>query len=788
MILPVCMKPMDDELLYGWLMRLAEANGFKVKNVYSFVDFYMKQDLPVSAKTGNQRKDYLLSLDTVCDRYSGLKCFPDIVTILHCMTPYCVYAPFQEYGYQAKKAQMILRDKTGGNMDINPINSDVKTLQVCPECMKEDIARHGMVYYHMEHHLPGVHVCAKHHIPLCETAEMERLIENKPFENVSETKLVYPLQTECAIADFMCKLYKDPPYVSLEETRIACMEQMSKRGYNLQPPYGTLIKDLAEWGWKIDEKQIKKIVQGYYITLESMIPFVVYLFPRYEDFKNRVMRYERGIELADPVDLKNWEIISDHKDLLELKCPQCGTRFHIHPYALGLGFGCPACEKRQTEEQCINNQLSRLGDGKYKLVEKIRYGQKAKILHETCGTIRERNIQEVIYGEQECECSYRVSMDKLQDIIGKDFLLLKYERYKKAPYITVRHLECQKSFTISLGSFLKRPRCRCCSPRSNPEIAFKERMEELVKDEYQLVSRYEDRKDMVEIRHKACGTITKMKAENFLYGTRCALCTPQYTGERIKAMISDCTGGAYHVSRIDGHRIYVTSDDGEEYVGRACFLLQELMRPTESAVFKKRNGVFKPKISTLGRMYMEAKECCEKYLVWIPDFKNGDGTYSNRKTTAKKLVNQGYLFRQIKGVYSMEEKIPDEVIVTQKFLERAGKRIGIYYGETLAYHCGIIPEEPDVTYVIGNSGYEAFAELYVRETRVHSKRSCVPITNENYMIIEALELLRFLEHHRKYKEKIKQYFVEQEITMEDIEPYLNMYPDVVTYAAGLVFE
>lgn len=54
--------------------------------------------------------------------------------------------------------------------------------------------------------------------------------------------------------------------------------------------------------------------------------------------------------------------------------------------------------------------------------------------------------------------------------------------------------------------------------------------------------------------------------------------------------------------------------------------------------------------------------------------------------------------------------------------------------------------------------------------------------------IEALELLRFLEHHRKYKEKIKHYFVEQGITMEDIEPYLNMYPDVVTYAAGLIFE
>lgn len=57
-------------------------------------------------------------------------------------------------------------------------------------------------------------------------------------------------------------------------------------------------------------------------------------------------------------------------------------------------------------------------------------------------------------------------------------------------------------------------------PSEQSGNAFRERREELVKEEYQLVSRCEDRKDMVEIRHRTCGTITKMKAENFLYGTR----------------------------------------------------------------------------------------------------------------------------------------------------------------------------------------------------------------------------------------------------------------------------
>lgn len=42
MYIPVCFKPEADELLYSWLLRLAQANGFCGYNAeYSFTDYYM---------------------------------------------------------------------------------------------------------------------------------------------------------------------------------------------------------------------------------------------------------------------------------------------------------------------------------------------------------------------------------------------------------------------------------------------------------------------------------------------------------------------------------------------------------------------------------------------------------------------------------------------------------------------------------------------------------------------------------------------------------------------------
>ena len=62
--------------------------------------------------------DYRFNLDNVCKWYENIRCFPDAMTILHDMTPYFTVAPFLTRGYQVMRSQAILREQTGGILDI----------------------------------------------------------------------------------------------------------------------------------------------------------------------------------------------------------------------------------------------------------------------------------------------------------------------------------------------------------------------------------------------------------------------------------------------------------------------------------------------------------------------------------------------------------------------------------------------------------------------------------------------------------------------------------------------
>ena len=53
-------------------------------------------------------------------------------------------------------------------------------------------------------------------------------------------------------------------------------------------------------------------------------------------------------------------------------------------------------------------------------------------------------------------------------------------------------------------------------------------------DEYVLIESGDGYEKECAIWHKTCGTITKMRYESFIHGTRCALCTQIITSEELK--------------------------------------------------------------------------------------------------------------------------------------------------------------------------------------------------------------------------------------------------------------
>ena len=779
MIMPICVRPYPGELLYGWIVRLARLNGYQ--SVEKFCERYFYQSTPkyeTAKKT--VRLDYRFNLDNICKEYDNIQCFPDVVTILKNMTPYFAYAPFWPYNYQVKKSQMILREQRDSVLNINGMSSDIQELYICPECMREDTANYGEPYLHTEHHLHKVSICAKHQVPL-QMASSELISYNETGKYI---KVVSPYSEniQIKIAEFISGLFHDPPLASLAETKMAIFVKMKEKGYPLSAPYGKMLEDMEAEGYmkgkEISRPRFKNVLGGSKIALDILLPLTIFLFDDYVDFKKTIEKYAERPFYTAPKNYSDYELLESSNGFLKLECRSCGNRFYIHPYALEMGHVCPECEKRNGDEENIRRMLRKLGDGEYELIGSAAK-RKVRVYHKTCGHERLSDIQYVIYDECECQCAYLTTTATVQKLIGKEFKVLSIIRERNFSRVVLQHTKCGYVFSISLNAFLKRPFCRNCDENHVPELVFRKRMQDLTGDEYELVSKYKSSNDMVKIRHKRCGTVSEMKAENFLYGSRCTLCTRSVYKEQFQDILDQYAGENYHVVDIKGHKIAVQGPDGIVYEHKAPFFIQELSRPTPSDIFKDRQNILVPAITARAEMYLEAKKCCERYQVWIPDFEPGTEGYAMRKSLAKRLVKEGYLFRQVEGVYSIQEFIPDEVIVNQKYIERAGEKIGVYYGKSLAYRCGIIDDKPDKEYILCNNGSSSFVTGKVRDTEVRVKKTYIPITGQNYYLIEALNLLMFLVIYPSCQKKVEDYLMKKGIFLDKLEPLAREYPESI---------
>ena len=83
-MIAVCVKNYSDELLYGWLIRMMECNGFP--NMYSFQSFHFHMSNGTSLATGKTRLDWISGLEQICRDYENIISFPDIETMIERMT------------------------------------------------------------------------------------------------------------------------------------------------------------------------------------------------------------------------------------------------------------------------------------------------------------------------------------------------------------------------------------------------------------------------------------------------------------------------------------------------------------------------------------------------------------------------------------------------------------------------------------------------------------------------------------------------------------------------------
>lgn len=114
---------------------------------------------------------------------------------------------------------------------------------------------------------------------------------------------------------------------------------------------------------------------------------------------------------------------------------------------------------------------------------------------------------------------------KVFDLVGDEYTVLgTYENAKTK--ILIRHKNCNSEISILPSLFIGGTRCRKCfiDSRRKTHEQFLAEMFQLVGDEYIVLTDYISNGTKVEIQHSKCNHIYKVTPAHFLSGTRCPNC------------------------------------------------------------------------------------------------------------------------------------------------------------------------------------------------------------------------------------------------------------------------
>lgn len=176
-------------------------------------------------------------------------------------------------------------------------------------------------------------------------------------------------------------------------------------------------------------------------------------------------------------------------------------------------------------------------------------------------------------------------------------------------------------------------------------------------------------------------------------------------------------------------------------------------------------------------------------------------TDGNLRQMFKTLCDAGKIKRFDTGIYYIPKAsvlkggVPlaaDEVAVA-KYIIRKGKVDGFYSGYTFANQLGISTQVPYVKEIVSNNASTRVKEVNVRNKKILLRKARTEINNENYVVLQLLELLKDLEQYYDISfenvcERLKKYVRTENIKKADVDKYIGDFPDKVyknIYRTGL---
>ena len=162
----------------------------------------------------------------------------------------------------------------------------------------------------------------------------------------------------------------------------------------------------------------------------------------------------------------------------------------------------------------------------------------------------------------------------------------------------------------------------------------------------------------------------------------------------------------------------------------------------------------------------------------------------NLRQQIKKLVDTGKLKRFDKGIYFLPKKtifksgsqIAPESVLEYKYLRDKSKRCGYISGLMFFNQMGLTTQVPMLYEVVTNKATNEYRETSLAKSKVIVRRPKVTITEDNYKVLQFLDLLKDVDVYSEVtgnplQERLCQYMNDIDISIAEMEPYFSYYPN-----------
>lgn len=219
----------------------------------------------------------------------------------------------------------------------------------------------------------------------------------------------------------------------------------------------------------------------------------------------------------------------------------CMNEWDVNSHSFLNGCRCPKCatKKRTKTDDEFRKEVDLLTNGEYIVCSAyINATTKVKFLHTKCNSEFFKTPNSFLGGRRCPKCAGNMKLNteqykkKIAELFGTEYQILgEYINCKTG--ILTKH-KCGHEWEASpQRMFDKSTKCHCpiCNNKKNNQYNFKQRFQNVLGEDYVLLSAYVKANKHVLVFHRPCGTKYKATPMNILKGSGCPECNTSI-GER----------------------------------------------------------------------------------------------------------------------------------------------------------------------------------------------------------------------------------------------------------------